>query len=294
MSYLTLNIFADFWESLLENGINYGWIALEILLTFVAARIALFLLKRILRSMTRYYQNKNAAPEKTKKMETAATILNSIGRYVVYFLAVAIALGKLGLGATMQSMLATAGIGGLAIGIGAQSLIKDVVTGFFMLFEDQLSVGDYVAIGSITGTVENISLRTTSVRGDRGELNVIPNGTIDVMTNFTRGDYLAVVNVDVAYEADVDRALNLMLEEAEKYAAAHDFVTGKPGVTGIIAMKDSGVTLRATMKVKPLKHWETERALAIAIKQRFAEEGVEIPYSKVVVLHSEEKEEHQA
>ena len=127
----------------------------------------------------------------------------------------------------------------------------------------------------------------------RGELNVIPNGSILVMTNYSRGDYWAQIPVDIAYEADVERAQQLMLEEAKKYAAAHDYVIGEPSVTGILAMKASGVTIRLDIRVKQLKHWETERALAIAIKERFSEEGIEIPYSKVVVLHTD-KEEHRA
>jgi len=292
MNFLTLNIFANFLETIKANRLNYLWIVVSIVITFIAARIAIALLGKVMRSLTRY-RCKNAAPEKIRKMETAETLTKSIIKYVIYFIAVAIALGQLGLGATMQSMLATAGIGGLAIGIGAQSLIKDVVTGFFMLFEDQLSVGDYVTIGAISGTVEEISLRTTSIRGYRGELNVIPNGSIVTMTNFNRGDYLAEIDLDIAYESDVERARALMLEEAKKYAAEHDYVTGEPTVTGIIAMKASGVTIRLNMKVKPLKHWEVERTLAISIKERFSKEGIEIPYSKVVVLHTD-KEEHRA
>lgn len=293
MEYLTLNLFAGFLAEIEENWLDYVWIAVSILLIFIAVRIVLTLFNRVMRSVT-HYRCKNASPERIRKMETAETLTKSVVRYVLYFIAVAIALGQLGLGATMQSMLATAGIGGLAIGIGAQSLIKDVVTGFFMLFEDELSVGDYVTIGDITGTVEEISLRTTSIRGYRGELNVIPNGNIAVMTNYTRGDYLAEINIDVAYEADVERARAVMLEEAKKYATEHDHVTGEPVVTGITAMKESGVTIRLNMQVKQLKHWETERALSIAIKDRFRAEGVEIPYSKVVVLHGGDKEEHRA
>lgn len=294
MNWLTLNIFAGFFDTIKANWLDYVWIVVSILLTFVTARIALALVARVMRSVTRY-RCKNVSPERVKKLETAETLAKSILRYVIYFIAVAITLGQLGLGATMQSMLATAGIGGLAIGIGAQSLIKDVVTGFFMLFEDQLAVGDYVTIGTITGTVEEISLRTTSVRGDRGELNVIPNGSIITMTNFSRGDYTAVVNMDIAYEADVDRALELMLEEAKKYAAAHDFVVSEPTVSGIIAMKATGVTLRTSMKVKQLKHWETERALAAAIKQRFEEEGIELAHtSRIVMMQNHSKEEHHA
>ncbi|MBR0026343.1 MAG: mechanosensitive ion channel family protein [Clostridia bacterium] len=292
MDFVVLNVFAGFFDQLKENWLDYVWIVASIVITFIAARIAVALIARVMRSVTRY-RCKNANPEKVRKMETAETLTNSILKYVIYFIAVAIALGQLGLGATMRSMLATAGIGGLAIGIGAQSLIKDVVTGFFMLFEDQLSVGDYVTIDTISGTVEEITLRTTSIRGVRGELNVIPNGSILVMTNYSRGDYWAQIPVDIAYEADVERAQQLMLEEAKKYAAAHDYVIGEPSVTGILAMKASGVTIRLDIRVKQLKHWETERALAIAIKERFSEEGIEIPYSKVVVLHTD-KEEHRA
>ena len=143
-----------------------------------------------------------ATEEQKKRLNTAYTLLTSIARYVIYFCMLAAMLGVLGLGNAMNTLLASVGIGGLAIGIGAQTLINDIVTGFFLLFEDQLSVGDYVKVGQACGIVEEISLRTTSIRGFQGELFVIPNGQVTMLTSYSRGDYTVYIDVPVERGAD--------------------------------------------------------------------------------------------
>ena len=136
------------------------------------------------------------------------------------FIAIAVSIGELGLAGAMNSMLAAAGIGTLALGIGAQSLIGDIVTGMFLLFEDQLSVGDYVSIGGVEGTVEEMTLRTVTLQGWRGEKTMIPNGQVKTVVNYSRRDYLAVVEMNIAQEADADRAMAIMHEELEKVIAS--------------------------------------------------------------------------
>jgi len=258
---------------------------IAIILILVLARIASHLIQKLILRL--YNRKANSMTEnKQKRANTACSIIQSLSKYVVWFFAIVSIIGQLGLSATMNSLLATAGIGGLAIGFGAQSIIKDVFTGLFMIFEDQIAVGDYVQIGDITGFVEEISLRNTVIKGARGELNVIPNGNISIVTNYSREDYLAQVDVSIAYEADVVRAMRLMLEEAEQYAKQTDIVTDKPNMLGVETLGNSGVTLRMRVRVKPLEHWQCERDLNQRIKARFEREGIEIPYQKLVLLTS--------
>jgi len=185
--------------------------------------------------------------------------------------------------------LATAGIGGLAIGIGAQSLVKDVVTGFFILFEGQFAVGDLVAIGDITGTVEEIGLRVTHIRGFKGDLNIIPNGTIDKVTNFSRGNSLAIVDISIDYEADVDKALKVLEKVSMDFSRDNPDIIEPPQVLGIMNLGEYDVNIRVIARTAGLKHWGVERELRKRIKHAFAKEGIEMPYPRRVVITQNEK-----
>ncbi|NMB07427.1 MAG: mechanosensitive ion channel family protein, partial [Tissierellia bacterium] len=138
-----------------------------------------------------------------KKINTLTTVLKNIIKYVFYFIGLVMVLDMFDI--STSSILATAGIGGLAIGFGAQSLVKDIITGFFILFEDQFSVGDYVKIGEYEGVVEELGVRVTKIRAFSGELHIIPNSNIQTVTNRTRGNMRALVVVTVAYEEDMDK-----------------------------------------------------------------------------------------
>lgn len=224
-----------------------------------------------------------------KRLKTASSIIISLARYIIWFVAITAIIGELGLESAMTSILAAAGIGGLLLSVGAQSLVKDVVTGVFMLFENQIAVGDFVEINSVKGTVTEITLRTTVVRGVKGELNTIPNGTITVLTNYSRENYTAIINIGIAYEADIDRALAIMLEEGNKYAAESDGDAFDAEIAGVTELGQSAVNLRMTLGVKPLCQFAAQNELIKRIKERFDREGIEIPYNRIVVINSEEK-----
>jgi small conductance mechanosensitive channel len=266
-------LFTELKNSLDKNGLGFLVSVLYIILVFALAKILSVLLNRAYRSVLSR-RAKAIADDKHRRLETVGTLAVSIGRYILYFVAFAISLGELGLGNAMNSMLAAAGIGGIAIGIGAQSLIKDIMTGFFILFEDQFAVGDYVTIGDVTGTVERIELRTTAVRGYRGEINVIPNGNIGVMTNFSRNDYLAMIDIPAAQGTDAEKAMALMLEEALAFAGEDKAVTGKPEVLGVVEAKDTASVIRLIQKVRPMQHWRVQRELTKRILERFNQEGI--------------------
>jgi small conductance mechanosensitive channel len=266
-------LFTELKNSLDKNGLGFLVSVLYIVLVFALAKILSVLLNRAYRSVISR-RAKAIADDKHRRLETVGTLAVSIVRYILYFVAFAISLGELGLGNAMNSMLAAAGIGGIAIGIGAQSLIKDIMTGFFILFEDQFAVGDYVTIGDVTGTVERIELRTTAVRGYRGEINVIPNGNIGVMTNFSRNDYLAMIDIPAAQGTDTEKAMALMLEEALAFAGEDKAVTGRPEVLGVVEAKDTASVIRLIQKVRPMQHWRVQRELTRRILERFKQEGI--------------------
>jgi small conductance mechanosensitive channel len=218
-----------------------------------------------------------------KKSETIESVAGSAAKYLVYFFAAMAILGVLGLGTTVSSLLATAGIGGIAIAFGAQNLVRDVVSGMFLLLENQYAVGEYIEVDGETGTVEAITIRTTRIQRFTGETTTIPNGSITKVTNYSRGDHLAIVDMSISYESDIEKAGALMHAQGLAYMQNHDNILEEPHVLGVTELSGSSIVLRMIIRVKPLTHWETERALRQLIKDAFGKNGIEIPYPHLVV-----------
>lgn len=268
-------------DLLAENGLAFVSTVLDIVITFALAWLIVALVQRAARSLVSRRAS-GLEEMKARRLTTAVTLITHAVKYVAYFIAIAIAVGELGYAGAMNSMLAAAGIGSLAVGIGAQSIIKDVTAGLTLLFEDQLAVGDYISAAGVTGTVEAITLRATTVRCYGGEVSVIPNGSITVLTNYSRTDSLAIVEFPIAYEADAERALALMREEAEAYhAELGDIAVEKPEVVGAVQLSGGEMVLRVVQRVKPLEHWTVQRELTRRIAARFVQEGIALPRTRV-------------
>ncbi len=229
-------------------------------------------------------RKKNLAMEE-RRLKTLASILRSLIRYVVYFVGGMTILDTLGV--PMTSILTTAGIGGLAVGFGAQNLIKDVITGFFILLEDQISVGDYVTIEGISGTVVGMGMRVTTIQGAAGELNIIPNGSITKVINYSKANNKAIVDVGISYDADIDRASEVMRDTGLALMKEDQDVLAQPEVLGVVSMDDSCVTLRMMATVRPTTQWGIERQLRKRIKEAFEREGIKAPYPRTVVIRRE-------
>jgi len=257
-------------------------ILLVLFLAFVVYRIGRVLIDRFFNA-----QSQLKIGVDLRKVNTLRALAHSILRYTVYFVTGLTILGQF---VDTTSILATAGIGGLAIGFGAQSLVKDVISGFFILFEDQYAVGDFVTIGDTTGTVEEIGLRITRIRGFKGDLTIIPNGQIQKVVNYTRGNVLAVVDISVPYETDIDKAIKLIEDVAGRYAKENENIVEQPQVLGVMDLGDSQITIRAVARTLPLKHWEVERELKKRIKEAFDENDIGVPYPRTVIIHSEKEE----
>lgn len=223
----------------------------------------------------------------TKRAETIGQILKKIVKYVLYFIGALMILEMFNVNTT--SILATAGVGGLAIGFGAQSLVKDVITGFFIILEDQFSVGDYIQVLSFEGVVEELGIRVTKLRDFSGELHIIPNGEIKVVTNRTRGAMRALVEVGIAYEEDIDNAIRVIEKVVKEIRKTNNSIVDGPSILGVTDLGDSGVIIRIVANTKPMEQWAIERIIRKKVKEAFDEENIEIPYSKMVVYQGGEK-----
>ncbi|MEN3186735.1 MAG: mechanosensitive ion channel family protein [Atribacterota bacterium] len=262
----------------LEKGIR-------ILAVIGGAYLTFFLSGRIFRGLL-LRRLMPGGKDSRRWLETIVPLLQSLTKYVVAFFAIIFVLRELGVDAT--ALLAGAGVVGLAVGFGAQTLVRDIVTGMFLLFEDTLSVGDVVEIGEVTGTVEEMTLRVIRVRLFSGALVTIPNGEIGKIANYNRGFTRAIVDMNVAYEVDLDRVVEVMKQVAEEYYQKNpQMVFEPPLIHRIVQLGSSSVVVRVSLKVCPQEHWSVERELRYLLKRAFDAEGIEIPYQKKTVYVKE-------
>jgi moderate conductance mechanosensitive channel len=221
-----------------------------------------------------------------RREATLMKLLENVLSYVVYFIAIMSILAALTI--DVKAMLAGAGIVGLAVGFGAQSLVKDIITGFFIIFEDQFSVGDYVRIGQFEGTVEEIGLRTTKIKNFTGEMNILPNGSIVEVTNFSLYNSVAVLDIGIAYEGDIDHAEKVIQEYLETTTEKYPELVKTPELLGVQQFAASEVILRIVAETLPMKHWYIGRKMRKDIKLVLDENGIEIPYPRMVMYSRQE------
>ncbi|MCL4866046.1 MAG: mechanosensitive ion channel family protein [Gemmatimonadales bacterium] len=218
-----------------------------------------------------------------KRGQTAAQLLRSVGRVASIIFGI---FASLNLFIDIGPILAGAGILGLAVSFGAQSLVKDIISGFFILVEDQFTVGDVIEAAGKTGKVERMTLRMVALRDLRGVLHMIPNGQLNTVSNVTRSWSRAVVDVGVAYGAPIDRVLEVFRDEARRFAkdpAWQARLEGVPDVMGIDELGDSAVVIRTAIRTIPGVHWECGREFRRRIKNRLDAEGIEIPFPQRTV-----------
>lgn len=212
---------------------------------------------------------------------TLGSVLKSTLRYLVYFIGIAIMLTGFDSGISVG----LASITGVAVGLGTQSLVKDVINGFFILFENQYGVGDHITIGTFSGIVESIGVRTTIIRDFSGDLHLLPNGTITAVTNHSRGDIRFVVKVEIAYEENIDEAIELIKNVNSKFQEKYsEELRGAVEVLGVESLNASGITITVIGRAKPLSQWKMERELRKEIKIALDAAGIEIPYPKTNII----------
>ena len=225
-----------------------------------------------------------------KRVETIGTLLVSIVSAVGWAIAISTILSEFGI--NLGPLLAGAGILGVALGFGAQNLVRDFLAGIFMLIEDQYGVGDVIDVGPAFGTVEAVSLRTTRLRDVEGNLWHIPNGTITRVANKSQDWARAVIDVPVAYGTDLHHANLVIKRVADGLWQEHGppQVLEEPEVWGVEQLGADGVAIRLVVKTPPLAQWDVARALRARLKEAFAEEGIEIPFPQRVIWHRDADE----
>jgi len=230
------------------------------------------------------------AARRKQRAATMAGVLKSIVTFVVVAVVGTMILSEIGV--DIAPIIASAGIIGIALGFGAQSLVKDFLAGIFIFIEDQYGVGDVVDLGEAIGTVEVVTLRMTRLRDINGTVWYVPNGEIVRVGNQSQNWSRAVIDVGVGYGEDLARVQRVLREVANDLWQDDEFrgvVIEEPEVTGVEMLAADSVTVRVMVKTAPLEQWAVARALRQRIKARFDHEGIEIPFAQRVVWHREDR-----
>lgn len=282
MSFLE-TVYAQIWDYVTnaDMWMNLGMIALKIIAIIVISRIVVSIVQA---AVNRVFQHRKGSKLQLdqRRVDTMRVLVNNIVRYTLYFLAILMVLQLLGI--DLKPVLVSAGVLGLAVGFGAQSLVRDIITGFFIIFEDQFAVGDVVTINNMTGTVQEIGLRITRVRAWTGEVHIFPNGTITQVTNFSLQNTLAVVDVSVAYEEDLKQVEQILKEVLQLAQTELTDIVAEPQILGVHAFGPSEVIMRVTAECKPNTHHGVNRNLRAMIRTEFTKRGIQIPYPKIVAM----------
>ena len=224
---------------------------------------------------------------------TLGAVLRGTSTTIVYLMGLMIALGEIGL--DLGPLLAGAGIVGLAIGFGAQSLVADFIAGIFVIIEDQYGVGDWVDVGSASGTVERVSLRTTVLRDAHGTVWVVPNGEIRRVGNSSQLWARTVLDLEVAYDTDIDKAATIIKDVADQLWEEQlevATILEEPVVSGVQSFGADSIAIRLSVKTDPGEQWSTGRILRARIKKAFDTYGIEIPFpQRTVWMHTADNSE---
>ena len=241
-----------------------------------AVLIALIFLVRFIRYLIRKTARRRGKPEVIHKDETSRSIIASVVSYIGYFIAVGVFLSILGLDITQ--ILAAAGVVGIAIAFGAQTMVKDLLAGLLIWGEKSITIGDVITVNDLSGTVEAMSIRTTTIRNFNGNVYIIPNGDIRAITNMSRGFKRAIVNVPCPYEENQERIVAMVKEEMEIAAREIDGIKSVPEVMSIVAFEPNSVTLQIAVPCPVGHHWRVERDIRSRVKARFDKEGIIMPH----------------
>ncbi|WP_263818598.1 mechanosensitive ion channel family protein [Salinibacter sp.] len=276
-------------DLLLQLGTPQAWLdspglqvlllgAVRIVIILALAALVLALVRRGTERWIATVADRPATDPKRQRAVTLGTLLRSTAGYVVWAIAGIMVLSEVGL--DIGALIATAGIAGLAVGVGAQTLVKDVIGGIFLLFDDILHVGDLVTIDGHTGTIEEIGVRLIKLRTFDGELVMIPAGEVRTFGNKSVQWARAIVPVGLSYEQDVDAILPVMERVANEWVAAHAEIVldETPQVQGLMDFGDSSVTARVVVRVKPGEQYAAERELRQRLKRAFDAKGIRIPF----------------
>ncbi len=239
------------------------------------------------RSLARALALRESSERSTQRTRTVGTVVGNVASIMVYLIGIGMALAEFGV--NLGPLIAGAGIVGVALGFGAQSLVKDFLSGIFMFIEDQYGVGDIIDVGEASGVVEVVNLRTTRIRDVEGTLWHVPNGEIRRVANKSQEWARTVLDIEVAYDTDIVRAMEVIKQVADEVweqAPDHATILEEPELWGVEAFGESAIAIRLAMKVEPSEQWATARLIRARIKEAFDVEGIQIPFPQQTVwLH---------
>jgi moderate conductance mechanosensitive channel len=272
------------WMDMLAQSEGWWLSTLRIVLILALAWLLIAVLQRAIRRVRERIASRLDDREAVLRAQTLGRVLRYIVAVVVSLVAGMLVLAELGV--SVAPILGAAGVVGIAVGFGAQSLVKDYFTGLFILLEDQIHQGDVVRLGDHAGFVEEMTLRYVRLRDYDGHVHFVPNGQIAGVVNLGRGFAQAVIDIGIAYGEAVDRALQVMARTAEALRADPAFgprILDAFEVVGVERWDDSSVILRGRFKVAPLEQWSVRREYLRRLKAAFDAEGIEIPFPQLTV-----------
>lgn len=263
---------------------------LRVVVIGLAMVVLLAFVKRAMDRFRKLYGGTLSAEAQVKRADTLTHVIHDVARVVILAVGGMMILSEVGV--DLKPILAAAGLGGLAIGFGAQSLVKDMISGFFILLEDSIQVGDVVEIAGVSGLVEEVKLRTITLRDQSGNVHVVPNGVIDKVKNMTKVYAFYLFNVGVAYRENVDEVMKVLHEIAEELRSDLQFkddILEPLEMLGVDQFADSAVIIKCRIKTKPIKQWRIGREMNRRIKNTFDAKGIEIPFPHQTIYWGEPK-----
>jgi small conductance mechanosensitive channel len=286
-------------EHALPEILRFGATGLRFVLILALAMILSRVLARVVAEVIARATDNNGGGdvrrviELRKRTDTLKSVASRTASVAVWVVAIVMALSEIGY--DVGPLLAGAGVAGIAIGFGAQNLVRDFFAGFFLLTENQIRVGDVAIINGQGGLVEQINLRTTILRDVAGDVHIFPNGAITQLTNKTRDYSFYVFDVGVAYKEDIERVMRVMTTVAEELMQDQDvgpLMLEPIEVFGLDKFADSAIIVKARIKTTPNQQWTIGRAYNLRLKKRFDAENIEFPFPhRTVFLHNENQED---
>src|SRR3989338_823939 len=266
-------------------------VPLRVIVILILAWLLMVMSRKLVRLFRNYMNTRAESAEEIRRIETLARMFRYISTVVISLVAGMLVLSELGI--SIAPILGAAGVVGLAVGFGAQSLIKDYFNGFFMLLENQIRQGDVVEVCGKTGTVEDVNLRYVCLRDNEGSVHYVPNGQITTVTNKSRDYAFALIDVGVAYRENLDEVCEVTREVSRALradAAIGPKIMEDIEIQGVQDWADSAVVLRCRFKTVALEQWNVRRAFLGRLKQAFDARGIEIPYPHLTIYAGQGKE----
>lgn len=287
----------DFWKDIIQTGINWAIvhvpsIIIIIVLFLVILRLYKYAIRKLSKTLIENSQkaeSNESTVEKEKRINTLMDIVWQGGIIFIWMVFIMILLGQFNI--NIGPLIASAGIIGLALGFGGQELVRDFITGFFILLENQVRAGDVAIINGTGGLVESIELRTITLRDLSGVVHIFQNGKINTLSNMTKEWSAMVFDVGVAYKEDVDRVMNVMKEVADELQADENFneaILEPIELFGLDKFGDSAIVIKARIKTQPIKQWMVGREYNKRLKAAFDKENIEIPFPHRTIYWGEE------